>query len=834
MRIWMRTLVSLRSVNTSAKGVPVRNFWQDVRFGLRVLSKSSSFAAIAILTLALGIGANTALFSVVNGVLLNPLPFPNPDQLVAVYSRTANFKESSSSYPNFLDWQKQNKSFASLGAFRSESYNLTGIGEPERLNCHMISAQFLPALGVPLPLGRNFRPEEDQPGAAPVALLGDGLWKRKFGASPDILGKTLTLNGKSYTVVGVAPGRLPVYSPTDVFVPIGQWTDPTFRDRRISMGMNAIGRLKPGVTFEEARAEMDRIGTNLAAAYPEANTGSGVTLVPLKADVVGDVRGILLVLLGAVGFVLLIACANVANLLLARSTGRAREFAIRSALGASPARVIRQLLTESVILGIGGGLIGLLLAKWGTRAILAALPAALPRSEEIGIDAHVLLFTMGISFLTGILFGLVPAIKSLRPDMHETLKEGGRGSSGARHRTQSVFVILEMAMALVLLIGAGLMIRSLAALWGVNPGFDAHQVLTYDISFTSRADVTAGQLRAKYRESLRQFENVPGVENVSMMGGSLPMTGDSEVPFWIEGQPKPANQNEMPFALFYLVTSEYAQAMRIPLERGRFFNTRDDEHAPVVAVIDSSFARKHFPGQDPVGKHLNIGLLDMQPEIVGVIGHVEHWGLGSREHQDLQSQIYLLVWQLPDRFWPLLANGVGWVARTTGAPGGVISGIREGEAKVDSTAVIYNTRPMEEIVANSIAKQRLTMILLSVFSTLALALSAVGIYGVISYLTGQRTHEIGIRVALGASASDVLRMILGEGMRITLVGVGIGVVAALGLTRLITKVIYGVSASDPLTFFGVAILLSGVALLACYVPARRAMRVDPIIALRYE
>ena len=812
----------------------MRNFWQDVRFGLRVLSKSSSFAAIAILTLALGIGANTALFSVVNGVLLNPLPFPNPDQLVAVYSRTANFKESSSSYPNFLDWQKQNKSFASLGAFRSESYNLTGIGEPERLNCQMVSAEFLPALGISLPLGRNFRAEEDQAGAAPVALLGDGLWKRKFAASPDILGKTLTLNGKSYTVVGVAPSRTPVFSPTDVFVPIGQWTDPTFRDRRISMGMNAIGRLKPGVTFEEARAEMDRIGTNLAAAYPEANTGSGITLVPLKTDVVGDVRGILLVLLGAVGFVLLIACANVANLLLARSTGRAREFAIRSALGASPARVIRQLLTESVILGIGGGLIGLLLAKWGTRAILAALPAALPRSEEIGIDAHVLLFTIGISFLTGILFGLVPAIKTLRPDMHETLKEGGRGSSGARHRTQSVFVILEMAMALVLLIGAGLMIRSLAALWGVNPGFDARRVLTYDISFTSPADVTAGQLRAKYRESLRQFENVPGVENVSMMGGSLPMTGDSEVPFWIEGQPKPANQNEMPFALFYLVTSGYAPAMRIPLERGRFFNIRDDEHTSVVAVIDSSFARKHFPGQDPVGKHLNIGLLDMQPEIVGVAGHVEHWGLGSREHQDLQSQIYLLVWQIPDRFWPLLANGVGWVARTTGAPGGVISGIREGEARVDSSAVIYNTRPMEEIVANSIAKQRLTMILLSVFSTLALALSAVGIYGVISYLTGQRTHEIGIRVALGASASDVLRMILGEGMRITLVGVGIGIVLALGLTRLITKVIYGVSASDPLTFIGVAILLSGVALLACYIPARRAMRVDPIIALRYE
>ena len=812
----------------------MRNFWQDVRYGLRVLSKSSGFAAVAILTLALGIGANTALFSVVNGVLLNPLPFPNPDELLAVYSKTSSFGQSSISYPNFLDWRKDNTSFSSLGAFRSESYNLTGIGEPERLNCQMVSAEFLPALGIPLPLGRNFRPEEDQAGAAPVALVGDRLWKRKFGASPDILGKSLTLNGKSYTVVGVAPSRLPVFSPTDVYVPIGQWTDPTFRDRRITMGMNSIGRLKPGVTFEQARADMDRIGRNLEAAYPDSNKGTGITLVPLKTDVVGDVRGVLLVLLGAVGFVLLIACANVANLLLARSTGRAREFAIRSALGASPARVIRQLLTESVMLGVGGGVIGLLLAKWGTRAILAALPAALPRSEEIGIDSHVLLFTVGVSVLTGILFGLVPAIKTLRPDMHETLKEGGRGSSGARHGTQNVFVIVEMAMALVLLIGAGLMIRSLAALWRVNPGFDSRQVLTYDVSFTSPADITAGQLRAKYRETLRHFENVPGVESVSLMGGSLPMTGDSEVPFWIEGQPKPASQNEMPFALFYLVTPGYRETMRIPLEHGRFFNARDDERTPTAAVIDSSFARKYFPGQDPVGKRLHLSLLEMQPEIVGVIGHVEHWGLGSREHQDLQSQIYLVIWQVPDRFWPLLANGVGWVARTTGAPASIVSGIREAEAKVDATAVTYNVRPMEEIVANSIAKQRLAMILLSVFSTLALVLSAIGIYGVISYLTGQRTHEIGIRVALGASASDVLRMIVGEGMRIALIGVGIGIVAALGLTRLITKIIYGVSANDPLTFIGVAVLLSGVALIACYIPARRAMRVDPIIALRYE
>ena len=810
------------------------SFWQDVRYGLRVLGKNPGFTAIAILTLALGIGANTALFSVVNGVLLNPLPFPNPDQLLAVYSKTGTFQESSISYPNFLDWQKDNHSFAALSAFRSDDYNMVGAGEPERVHIHMISAEFFPALGLPPLLGRAFRAEEDQAGAGPVTILGDGLWKRKFGLSQDVLGKSITLNGKSYIIIGVAQGRITGLSPTDLYIPIGQWTDPTFRDRRISMGMNSIGRLKPGVTIEQARADMNRIAENLAAAYPEADKGTGVSLIPLKADVVGNVKGILLVLLGAVSFVLLIACANVANLLLARSTGRTREFAIRAALGASPARVIRQLLTESVLLGVAGGCIGLLLAKLGVRVLLATLATNVPRSEEIALDSHVLFYTLGISVLTGIVFGLIPALKTLRPDTHETLKEGGRGSSGARHRAQSVFIVVEMAMAVVLLIGAGLMIRTLSALGNVNPGFDPRNVLTFAISSTSNSAATADQLRAMYRETLRQLESVRGVETVSMMGGSLPMTGDSEVPFWLEGQPKPANDNDMPFALFYLVNPGYHQAMRIPVKRGRSFTDRDDEHSPSVALIDATFARKYFPNQDPIGKHLNVGLLDMQPEIIGVVGHIEHWGLGSRQHQDLQAQLYLPVWQVPDRFWTLLANGSGYVARTTGNTGDITSSIRQAAEKVVSSAALYDVRPMEEIVSRSISTQRLTMFLLSVFSALALVLSAVGIYGVISYLTGQRTHEIGVRVALGASRRDVLQMVLGQGLKITLIGVGIGVVAAFGFTRLITTLIYGVGASDPLTFGAVAILLSAVALFACYIPARRAMCVDPIVALRYE
>jgi predicted permease len=812
----------------------MKDLWQDVRYGLRVLLKNAGFTAIAALTLGLGIGANTALFSVVNGVLLNPLPFPNPDQLVAVYSKTGQFEESSVSYLNFLDWQRENRSFAYFGASRSDDYNLTGVGEPERVHTHMISAEFFPAYGLKPILGRNITPEEDRAGGAPVVVIGDGLWKRKFGLSPDVVGRNITLNGTTYTIIGVAQSQIAGLSPSDVYVPIGQWTDPTFRNRGIDMGMNTVARLKPGVSIEQARADMEAIAQNLAGAYPESNKGSGVTLVPLKADVIGNVRGILLVLLGAVSFVLLIACVNVANLLLARSTARSREFAIRAAIGASAGRVLRQLLTESVMLGLAGGALGLLLAKWGTRAMLAALPETLPRTEDIGLDSHVLFYAVGVSILTGVVFGLVPALKLMRPDMHETLKEGGRGGSGARHRLQNTLVAAEMAMAVVLLIGAGLMIRSLAALWGINPGFDAHNVLAFRTSWTDDPKITPEQLRVKHHEVMRQLESAPGVEAVSIMGGSLPMTGDSEVPFWIEGKSKPPNEQEMPFTLFYLVTPDYQKVMRIPLQLGRLLNERDDEHAPIVALIDSSFAQRYFPGENPIGKRINVALLNFQAEIVGVVGHVEHWGLGSKGHENLQSQLYLSAWQLPDRFWPLLANGGSYVARTAGTPMGILSALRTVVQQVDSSTVIYEVQPMDDIVARSIATQRMAMLLLTVFSGLALALSAIGIYGVISSLAGRRTQEIGVRIALGASATDVLGMVLGEGMRITLAGVAVGIVAALALTRLIARLIYGVSAVDPLTFATVAVLLSAVALLACYVPARRAMSVDPIIALRYE
>ena len=812
----------------------MRSFWQDVRYGLRVLVRNPGFTAVAVVTLALGIGANTALFSVVSGVLLHPLPFPAPDQLHSVYTRSEQFSKGSVSYLNFLDWRRGSRAFSALGAYRSDNFNLTGSGEAERLRACMVSSEFFPLLGVRSALGRTFLPDEDRAGAAPVAVIADGLWKRKVAGDPAITGKIIQLNGKPYTVIGVAPGRLTVSDDADVYVPIGQWTDETFLDRRTAMGMRVVGRLKAGVTPAQAQADMDRIARDLEKAYPEADKGTGISVVPLKKDVVGNVEGILLVLLGAVGFVLLIACANVANLLLARATGRDREFAVRAALGAGPGRIVRQLLTESVLLAIAGGILGTALAKWGTRAILAALPDALPRSEEIGLDGRVLLFTLGISILTGILFGLAPTLRLLRPDLQETLKAGGRGSSAARQRTQSVFVAAEIGMALVLLIGAGLMIRSLQALWSVDPGFEPRHAVSFSISLTPGQDRTPAELRAKYRESLRAFEGVRGVTHASLLGGSLPMAGDSVVPFWREDRPRPQNQSDMPQTLFYLVTPGYLSSMGIPLRTGRFLTDRDGEGAPSVAVIDEAFARKHFPGENPIGKRVHLAVLDMDVEIVGVAGHVEHWGLGDAEHQSLQAELYIPLFQLPDKFWSLIANGAGFVARTEGAPLGVTSGIREAASRFDASAAIYQFRPLEEVVASSIARQRMAMILLSILSALALVLSAIGVYGVIAYLAAQRTREIGVRMALGATRGDVLQLVLGQGMRIALAGIGAGIVAALWLTRLLAKMIYGVGATDPVTFGGVALLLAAVALLACYVPARRAMHVDPLSALRCD
>lgn len=812
---------------------------QDIRYAVRILGKAPGFTIIAILTLALGIGANTALFSVVDGVLLNPLPYAQPDRLVAVYTHTRTFNHSSISYPNFLDWVRDNHSFSGLAAFRSDNMNMTGLGEPERLKGEMVSANFFTTLGVKPVVGRSFVPQEDQIGAAPVILISEGLWKRKFAASPGVVGKTLSLDGTARTIVGVVPGDFHYASGnfhlnTDVFVPIGQWDNVLFRDRRAGMGMDAVGRLAPGVTLAQAQADMDGIARNLAKAYPDADKGSGVAMLPLREDVVGDIRPFLVVLLAAVGFVLLIACANVANLLLVRATGRAREFAIRAALGAAQTRVIRQLLTESVLLSLVGGALGLALAAWGTRAALSVLPDALPRSNEIHLNITVLLFAFAISILVGMIFGLVPALKTANPDLHETLKEGGRGGSGARHRTQNTFVVVETALALVLLVGAGLMIRSLAVLWGVSPGYNSHNALQLNVASALPIGATPDAIRTAFLQLHDRFAAVPGVQTVSLEIGSTPMQGDSEVGFWPEGQPKPASDADMKDALFYSVQSDYLKAMGIPLIQGRFFTAGDNQHAPPVMVIDQEFAHLAFGNENPIGKRVNLQIIGTTPEIIGVVGHVKQWGLDEGAHSPVLAQFYFPISQVPDQFMPLLARGVSAVIRTDSSPLAVVGGLRSSLEQFNSQLVMYGVQPLDEVISDSLASRRFSMVLLGVFAALALILSAIGIYGVISYIVGQRTHEIGIRLALGAHPSDVLRLILGQGTKLALIGVAIGIAAAFALTGLMTKIIFGVSAHDPLTFIGVAIVLVAVALAACYFPARRAMRTDPMVALRYE
>jgi predicted permease len=820
----------------------METLWQDVRYSLRVLGKNPGFAAIAILTLALGIGANTALFSVVNGVLLRPLPYPQPDRIVAISEKTANFDRSSISYPNFLDWQRANSTFSSIAAYRSDDFSITGKGEAERVRIGMVSAGFFEILGVTPTRGRLFTPEEDQLGTTPVAILSAGLWQRKFGAAPDILGKRITMNGVAYTVVGVLPANFYFQGANydrakDVFIPVGQFTDPFFQDRDVHEGTRAIGRLRPGVTLTAAHADMDQIANNLAVTYPNADKGAGISLLPLKKDIVGDVEPFLLVLLAAVGFVLLIACVNVANLQLARSTSRTHEFAVRSALGAGQARVIRQLLTESILIGLAGGALGLLLAGWGTQAALRALPETLPRAQDVALDARVLLFTLAVSILAGAVFGLAPALKTSRPDLQQSLKEGGRGGSGAHHRAQSVFVVIEMAMALVLLIGAGLMIRSLVELWSVNPGFNPRGVLTFSVSLSPSLGVNAATTRSALRQLDETLQTIPGVEAVASTNGSLPMSGDSEYPFWLEGQPKPASESEMKLALFYMVQPGYLSAMQIPLHRGRFLTKQDDEHAPSVTVIDEDFAREYFPNEDPIGKRIHVSIINTEPEIIGIVGHVKHWGLdtdGDAKHS-IVAQAYMPLMQIPDQ----VGSGPGppssqVVARIQGPAAGMFPAIRETVEKMNRENVLYDAKSLEEVVGDSMAARRFTMVLLAVFAGLALLLSSIGIYGVISYVVGQRTNEIGIRIALGAQQRDVLRLMLGEGMKMALLGVAIGIAVALGLTHLMVNILFGVSATDPLTFLGVAMLLVVVALLACWIPARRATRVDPLVALRYE
>ena len=812
---------------------------QDLRYAVRQFLKTPGLTILVIITIALGVGANTALFSVVNGVLLNPLPYPEPDQLVALRESKPNFEWGTIPYPTFRDWQKDNHTFSSIAVWRGYAFSLTGAGEAEQVNAQFVSSDFFPILGVKPLLGRSFLAGEDEIGAAPIAVISEGLWRRKFASAPDILSKGITLDGNSYSIVGVIPAgpHFPMGSASarrEVFVPIGQWKNNLLTSRGAGLGINGIGRLKPGVTIEQARADMTSVSNNLAVAFPDTNKGISARLIPFKQWMVGDIGSLLLVLLASVGFVLLIACVNVANLLLARSTSRTREFAVRSALGASQRRMVRQLLTESLLLAVAGGMLGLMLAAWGTRAALSVLPTALPRTEEIGLDLRVLFFTLAISLLAGILFGLVPALKMSPSRLQETLKEGGRGMSGGRHRVQGAFVVAEMAMALVLLAGAGLMIRSLTRLWGVDPGFNSRNVLTVGLTLPqSMMAASPDAIRAAFREFDHKIASIPGVEAVSQTWGSVPMAGDDEQTFWFEGQPKPANPNDRSWAIDYIVEPGYLKAMEIPLLRGRFFTNQDNEHSPRVVVVDDVFARKYFPNENPLGKRILRD--DASPEeIVGVVGHVKQWGLDADDTEKLRAQIYIPCMQMPDAFITMQASGSTVIIRSRQAGTGLLDSIRHASQQISNEQIIFNPQTMDQIIADSLAERRFSMILFGAFAALALLLASVGIYGVISHVVGQRTHEIGIRMALGARRLDVLRLILVGAGRVALIGVALGLVCALSLTSLLANRLYGVSPQDPITFVAVPSILIAVALLASYLPARRATKVDPMTALRYE
>jgi predicted permease len=814
---------------------------QDLKFATRMLAKSPAFTAVAVLTLALAIGANTALFSIVNGVLLNPLPYPQPDQLVTLHESKPNFNTGSISYPNFLDWQKQNHTLSAVAVSRSYSFSLTGLGPAEQAQAQFVTSDFFPILGVRPAAGRMFASADDQRGAAPVAPISAGFSKRKFGAAPDAIGKTLTLDGKQFTIIGVIPQdfdlMLDSFSASEIYAPVVQWNNDLLFSRGAGLGFHGIGRLKPGVTIGQARADFAAVTQNLAATYPDVDKGIGAALIPFKQRMLGNVQSILLVLFCAVGFVLLIACANIANLLLARSTARMREFAVRAALGAGKSRLIRQLLTESILLGAMGGALGLLLASWGMRAALSALPDTLPRSAEIHIDMRVLLFIAAATLLAGIFFGLVPALKISRTNLQDSLKEGGRGASGSRHRAHGILVVVEMALALVLLIGAGLALRTLVQLWSVDPGFDPHNVLTFGFSLSpSTLRTSPAAIRASFRAAESAVTSTPGIQSVSLSWGAFPMSGDDEWLFWLDGRPKPTTTNEMNWVIDYVVDPDYLKIMQTPLRSGRFFTARDDEHAPPVIVIDDVLARQYFPDENPVGKRLflDIGQSNIQAQIIGVVAHVNQWGLDTDDTERLRAQLYFPFMQLPDPTMALAPTGMRMVVRTRTAAPSIFDSISHSVQQVNTEQVVYGAQTMPEVISDSTATRRFAAILLGSFALVALLLSAIGIYGVISYLIGQRTHEIGIRMALGAQQSKVLRQVLGEGLKLAITGAGIGLIAAFALTRLMTSLLYGVSPTDPLTFAAVAALLVTVALAACYIPARRAAAVDPMVALRHE
>jgi putative ABC transport system permease protein len=799
---------------------------KDIRYGIRSLLKHPGFAAVAVITLALGIGANTAIFSVVNAVLLRPLPFDDPERLVWVWDTAPQLATIPTSLPDFLGWKQQNRSFEHLAAYQSGSMFIDAGDGTTDTPVGLVTPELFSVFHVSPILGRTFTDEETLPGRFRVAVLSHSMWQNRFGSDPNVFNRTLQLNGATYQIIGVMPAGFSYPDRAELWRPLP--IDPAKLDPGPHY-LNVVGRLKPGVPLAQAQADMSTIAARLSEQYKEKNAGHGVKLERLTNVVVGDIGLALYVLLGAVGFVLLIACANLANLMLARVGARQKEIALRTALGASRLRIVRQLLIESIMLAIVGGLVGLLLAFWTVSWLVSLGADTIPRVHEISVDPRVAGFTLLVSVITGVLFGLAPAIQVSRPDLTDALKESGRTTAGhRRNRLRSALVVSEVALSLVLLVGAGLMIRSFAKLNQVDPGFKLAQVMTLGVAIL-RAKYPEDQHVAQvYSQILERAANTPGVLSAGAIS-DLPLMGsNTSDSFIIEGRP-PIPKEAEPSTEYHVVTPRYFESMGIPLLSGRDVADTDTRQSPNVVVINDAFARRHFAGENPLGHRLRLQGQERDPLlIVGVAGNVRQLGL------DQQPPPEVFVPFLQDPLSTTYQRSMTIVARTKSDPGAMAGSLRAAVTSVDKALPVYALKPMNEYLRDSLARRRFNLILLSVFSGVALALAAVGIYGVISYGVTQRTHEMGIRMALGAKPRDVLTLVVRQAMLLALGGVGIGLIASLALTRLMKSLLFSVSVTDPMTFVAIALLMTLIALLACLIPARRATKVDPLVALRYE
>ena len=805
----------------------MENLWQDLRYSLRLLLRKPGFTAMIVLTLALGIGANTAIFSVVNGVLLRPLPYLDPHRIMTLWQTNAKrgVMREQVSPANFMDWRDRQKSFAQITAAAPYGFDLTGQGEPESLGAWQVTEGFFEILGVNALHGRTFRPEDFQAGNEHVVVLGYGLWQQRFAGKLEIIGQKMMLDKKPYTVIGVMPQNFRFLAERQMWAP-KIFTPDERQYHRAGGWINVIARLKPEVSVAQAEQEMTAIAAQLAQEFPRANQDVGAAVVPLPEQTVGQVRTALWILLGAVGFVLLIACANIANLLIARGAERQREFAVRAALGALRGRLLGQLMTESILLAFLGSVGGLILAVWGIDLILALSPANLPRVDEIKIDLSVLGFVLGLALLTALIFGLVPAWQFSRPDLQETLKKSsGRMGGVMSHRLRQVLIVVEVALALVLLTGAGLLVRSFVSVLQIKPGFVTDHVVTLQVFYGNR-ETKPSQAASFFTNTLERITALPGVKGAGAVS-MLPLDDDtieSRGRVVIAGRPAPQTGQD-PMAWAAIATPEYFQTMGIPLLRGRLFTRFDSADAAPVALINETMARRYWPNEDPIGQKITVSSFakPKEREIIGVVGDVRHTGLDDTPQ--------------PQFYEPHAQTSIGmmtYVVRTEADPLTVLPAIKQQIWAVERDMPLADVATMDERVRKTLGERRFHLLLLSLFAAMALVLAACGIYGVMAYLVTQRTHELGVRMALGAQSADVLKLVIGQGMKLALMGLGVGLVVAFALTRLLTSFLFGVSATDPVTFAAVAILLAVVALLACYIPARRATKVDPMIALRCE